>query len=500
MSTCQEVRHLRTEFEKVYRLRGGRYVSEVSQTPVHVDNGQGWEEVTAMPDPPEPSGRIRYRCLPYVLASVLGNKINVVSRKHGWWISARSDQARMGYSVSLDGFKSLMEIPDRSSVPARDRTVVMHSPDLEVDRLPTGFLVFRYEGRAVWSIRFPVLTDSTGQSIALKMTAMIRPGRIEIETDLPLDWLEDPARSWPVTFDPTHTSEEISVANEGTTYYTMPADREFELGTAQCHWKGVDSQSGSLTEVHNSNTGYGQGTVNTPFPSVPSGGLFDHLVSYHTWTANYDLDPDPDQVPYAFNCGNSFWGGDTYQTKSAGSWNRTSPNSYNSGKIGTNAYSGQSNWMPTSYCSFAVTAYTYYYPVNHTTNPSVITDGKDSTYTGTLLNGIWSGWQTLLGFGPGENTFSHTIGGSGQAIFQFRYPWTYKRPVLLHTAKIATPGGNVVIRLVSPTDPALQYNCLRMAIWGQIFCVDLVDTDDPEAGPMRIKTALHGILAAREYE
>lgn len=496
--TIHEVRQARTLNTKTFKLHGGRYRTLVDTTEaLHVENDGRWEDI-GLGNYTDSRGAVHYTNIPFLL-TVDGSHLQVRGRTAGYSLDVTTRPENATYKVSKYGFKSFIPFSSREAAP-RFVEIQIQLAGLTYNQDPAGGLIrFYRHGKLIWRMKRPVLIDANGMTIDLDMNTLSGEKELMIHIAMPDEWLDAEDRVFPVIFDPTYTSSEISVSNGANTYYTVPSDRTYTAGTAKCHWKGVSGVSGTLSEVYNYNAGTGQGSAAAAFPSVPAGGTFYRLKSVHNWTGNYTLNPDPpyNSDPYVFTAGNPWWN-DGLTTHDAGTTQRVSTYSYNAAYIGQNASSAQTNYMPSNYCSYNVYAYTYYYPESKTTNPKVTINGSDTQYTGVLNNGTWSSYQTLNGFHDTTQVqFTHTIAGSGSAGFQFYYDWTYSAPTVLKYARIHTSSGNVDIGLVSPSDPALEYDCLRMSLGGTTYCVDLVDTDDPAAGPLRIRTA-RGTKSARE--
>ncbi len=493
--TKVEVRGLRTQYEKVFQFHGGRFRSVVSGEPVHVQNAGKWEDINL--DRVKIGDEVRYTNLPMFLCAVRKNVITVTGRERDFWLQVEAHPEDTTYEVNLKGFKSFLEIPSRDQAP-RFVEFTLKTRNLTSRINPQGSEIAFYYGKVrVWSMKLPVMYDSAGEQIALDMDTMPGKDATLVHVSLPDEWLNDQTRAYPVVFDPTHTSDEAAVSNGGTTTYAVPETRTYTAGTAQCKWKGTSSYSGTVSTETNSNSGSTmRSSVSCVFPSIPSGASFYRCYSYHTASAQIPLSPESD--PYNFSGSNNWWSATIYYGWGSGSWSASSSASYSNTKIGTTATTSANSGYPYQ-IGYAVYAYTQYYALLNTQNPKVTVGGQDTQYSGTLANDTWSSFQTMSGFsGTGTNSFSHTISGSGQAGWIFCYDWTYSRPTAIGYCKVVDGSGTVIeCPIADPDDAALEYDCVRIGMPdGSVGCADLVDTDDAEAGPIRISTS-GGIKAWR---
>lgn len=120
----------------------------------------------------------------------------------------------------------------------------------------------------------------------------------------------------------------------------------------------------------------------------------------------------------------------------------------------------------------------------------------------TLDDGEWSNWFSLetdgLGFDTGENIFEHSIGGSGEAVFEFEYEWGYESPNPITFQRVHVNTVTYDLPLVDKNDDALEYSNLRYSVNNEVLAADLVDPSDDDASPYRVYIPNHGILAWRE--
>lgn len=485
--TKVEIRGLRTQFEKVFKLHGGRFRSEVSGEPIHIMHQGKWEDINL--DRVRIGDEVRYTNLPNFLCSVRQNTVTVTGRNKDFWLQATAQPEDTTYEVNLKGFKSFLQMDSREQCP-RFVEFRISTRNLSTRINAQGTAITFYHGREkVWSMRLPIMYDSAGEKIALDMDTMPGKDTLFVHVSLPQEWLDDPARVFPVVFDPTHEATEESITTGGTTTYTVPEGRTFTAGTAYCKWKGDDELSASVSTETNSGGG------SCTFPSIPTGSTFYRAYSYHVGSATTPLLPE--SAPYVFTGSNAWWSTTFYHGWGYGSWSAASTYSYSAGVIGTGAYTEFSGYG--SGVSYGVYAYTQYYAVMHTINPSLSLNEQTSQYAGTLSDGTWSSYYTLNGFsGTAQNVMTHTISGSGIAGFIFKYDWTYSRPTAVGYCKIVDGSGTVIeCPLADPDDVALEYNCVRIGMPdGSVGCADLVDTDDAEAGPIRVSTT-GGIKAWR---
>jgi hypothetical protein len=128
---------------------------------------------------------------------------------------------------------------------------------------------------------------------------------------------------------------------------------------------------------------------------------------------------------------------------------------------------------------------------------------------GNIVGINWSSYQGYYGSGQylknGDNAIypyyawewgSPPEGFSRTGLCQIKYTWDYKHVTPTGYGKLRS-GSNITFRLCNPSDPNLQYPCLRTYEKSAVKCIELVDTTHPEASGLRIKTA-SGIRAIRK--
>jgi len=498
MTKC-EVRGLRTQYEKVYQLHGGRYRAEVNSQPVHVMNAGRWEDIGL--DKMVIGDETHYTNLANFLCTLKGNRITITGRHEDFHLECCVDHPRATYEVNPKGFKTVIPFNKGDEIPGFIATVITLK-NLTYKESPSGgYIQFYHKGRRVWSMKRPVLIDANGDTIGIDMDSIPGTDTLTLHMAIPMEWVNSEIRAWPIIFDPTHTSDEITVDDNDTITYTVPGNRAYTSGTAQCRWKGIDdvATEQSTTSVKNENTASGttSATATAAFPAVPSGGTFSYLRSYH-----YASCYDPNNFWHPYELKNSWWGTGVQTGYGSFTLDTWSTSITNSGYIGTNASSFVGGGNPGQSMYALVQAHTYYtyYPTVHTVNPQVTISGSASKYTGSLADGVWSSYQTLNGFsGTAENSMNHQIEGSGTAGFQYKYDFTWKRPTAIGYCKVVGGDGSIIeCHLADPDDVALDYDCVRIGMPdGTVGCVDLVDTTNIEAGPVRISTP-DGIKAWRK--
>lgn len=486
-----EVKGLRTQFEKVYKMHGGRFRSVVSGEPVHILHKGRWEDINL--DRVQIGEETHYTNLPSFLCTVKSNTITVTGRNKDFWLQATASPPETTYEVNLKGFKSFLQIDKREDAPKYVEFMIQ-SRNLTTRLNAQGSMIQFFHGKEkVWAMKLPIMYDSAGKQIALDMDTIPGKDQIHVFVSIPEEWLDMPDRAYPVVFDPTHTSTEESISNGGSTIYAVPEGRTYTADTAVCKWKGDDETSETPTETYNTDTHYNSGSASAVFPSLPGSAVFYRLFSWH-YAAVSD-GPLTGGSYYHFVYANPWTGSTTllYTQMAPASANVYSSYSYNSGYIGQAATTSCVGTDHPYYTEVStVRAYLNYYATLHTVNPSILLNGQTSSYTGSISDGTWTSYYTLKGFsGTASNTMNHTIGGSGVAGFIFAYDWTYSRPTAVGYCKAVRGNGSIIeCPIASPSDPALEYDCVRIGLsGGSVGCADLVDTDDPEAGPVRVMTS-----------
>lgn len=89
----------------------------------------------------------------------------------------------------------------------------------------------------------------------------------------------------------------------------------------------------------------------------------------------------------------------------------------------------------------------------NTRNATTTLNGGDSASIGELADGETSAWQSISGLQNGPNTFSHSIGGTGQAEFQFRYTYAESAAVPTPVSSEPTTAAIADETVVAPPTP-----------------------------------------------
>ena len=134
---------------------------------------------------------------------------------------------------------------------------------------------------------------------------------------------------------------------------------------------------------------------------------------------------------------------------------------------------------------------------NYTNNPSVGGDVSASS-SASLNDNETSSWQSLSGFGLGDNTFSHDIGDSGEGYYRIRFDWELAYPTEVATFRGKDTSGTISARLADTEDSALAYNTVRAYVPSHgIVSFDVVSPTNDEASDITIEHPTHGTLALR---
>lgn len=134
---------------------------------------------------------------------------------------------------------------------------------------------------------------------------------------------------------------------------------------------------------------------------------------------------------------------------------------------------------------------------NYTNNPSVSGDVSASS-SASLDDNETSSWQSLSGFGLGDNTLSHSIGDSGEGYYRIRFDWEVAYPTEIDT--VGHYDGTTLSkgRLVDPNDEALEYDVFRTFTEnGGILAFDMVDPSDEDVADFYINHPTHGLIGLR---
>jgi len=153
-----------------------------------------------------------------------------------------------------------------------------------------------------------------------------------------------------------------------------------------------------------------------------------------------------------------------------------------------------------------------------TSNVQASCGGFSCGYSEAINNGSWvlpysgtDAWIRMdpLAFQPGNTaTINISVGGSQKCGVKVAYEYTRARPLLLNTLEIRKgPTTTYALPVVDPEDINLDLDSYVQALVPTspsdptpiIRCVDLVEVDDGEAGPVRINTH-HGSKAVRKWQ
>jgi hypothetical protein len=227
----------------------------------------------------------------------------------------------------------------------------------------------------------------------------------------------------------------------------------------------TDEYIGITLETHGTKTNYytNSDTTYVSYPSVPNGYDFDRHYFRIERNGSYQ---DSDYV-YSNNVGSS---------KSI-----TSNNPSNTWTLEMRTRGETTN-----------------YYTNYTQDPSV--SGNVSASTGATLNdNETSSWQSLSGFGVGDNSFNHSVSDSGEAYYRIRFDWEYSYPSELAELKFFDGSSQYSVRLADPADDGLDYNTVKAYIEGVgVVALDVVDPSDPDASNFFIYHPTQGVLALRK--
>jgi len=139
-----------------------------------------------------------------------------------------------------------------------------------------------------------------------------------------------------------------------------------------------------------------------------------------------------------------------------------------------------------------------------TRNPSVSGDISASYTSGDIADGVTTNFISLSGLTADSETFEHTIDGSGEARFRFRFSFEKILPDPTNgTVAFADTSKGVFheVAVADPTDDALDYNHVQIYNastdnWGALDVVNVSDTDALEQFAFYDSNA--GWLAPRE--
>lgn len=217
-------------------------------------------------------------------------------------------------------------------------------------------------------------------------------------------------------------------------------------------------------ETHGTKTNYytNSDTTSVSYPSVPNGYSFDRHYYREEKNGSY-VDSDY-----------------SYSNKVGQSRSVTSNNTSVTRSLEMETRGEQTN--------------TY---TNYTNNPSVSGDVSASS-SASLDDNETSSWQSLSGFGLGDNTLSHSIGDSGEGYYRIRFDWEVAYPTEIDT--VGHYDGTTLSkgRLVDPNDEALEYDVFRTFTEnGGILAFDMVDPSDEDVADFYINHPTHGLIGLR---
>ena len=284
----------------------------------------------------------------------------------------------------------------------------------------------------------------------------------------------------------TYTSSEYSISNGSTTAHTTLSD--ITMGDVFVRWKGVDQSGTGWKTVSDTIWVYAEGSggasVGIPNPTgATSAGYY--VTALNQSGVNGDMYINGSYVGFIQSYGHG------YLAVGAAPGTTASASAYVNGGSGA-AYVWIEAWCNYTYQQQVTTTL-------KTDSPSVTSNGYTASHSGPINNGYWTSWIAApTGFiVEGANTISHTVAGSGSAKFQFKYDYIRNVPTATGYLKFRGKGQTYSVRIANPTDPSLDYTCVRIYD-DAIRCLDVVATTDPEASPLRIYTSKHGTLAFRK--
>lgn len=240
---------------------------------------------------------------------------------------------------------------------------------------------------------------------------------------------------------------------QGTTSHKIELTTVIEVG-------GVDT----TTTIQND-------TATVSYPSVPNGYNFDRHY--------YREEKNGSFVESGYNYSNSV--GNSRSVTS------TDPNNTRSLEMKTRGQDSTTTTTDTQY-------------------PSVSGDVSASPGIANLGNDNTSQWYSLSGLAPNSENFNHSISGSNDAEFQFRFDYELALPQAVRQLRFYDAGSNQAkyVALADPSDSALDYNAVRVYVAdaGQELAMDVVsDSSDPNAiSANRIYHPTHGVLYPRAFD
>lgn len=363
----------------------------------------------------------------------------------------------------------------------------------EVTEYPTE-LVFKANGKTVWRMSEPFWIDAAGHeyTVPIRITSE-SDSNLQVDLEVAYNWMaygieSEYEISWPVKLDPCFTSAELDITNNGNTSHNVDSGEAIDW--AQCRWRGKSQfTSGSFTQWASSSGQSPNGS--TTLPSAQ--GVFKLHSAFTTISVGGGVSEDT-QSSASLSGGGMSASASMLMTPgmtsgaTATAINHTSymPGATvsHSGSPGTGSRHSRTFWVTSSSSETKTGAC------------SVAVGGQTTTGPNSLNNNTWSGWYPMGGVSIGDNTFTHSIGGSNQAVWQFKYAVTeipYPTPI----AHVYVQGDNLLkLPVVDVNDVALEYDKVRVGLDGGIGAADIVETDDETASNVRIQTA-DGIKAWR---
>jgi hypothetical protein len=240
----------------------------------------------------------------------------------------------------------------------------------------------------------------------------------------------------------TYTSNWLSVSNGGQTTHDKPASRN--VIATEVRWRGLaeqyeDPQEKTRRESHSWTQSINRGMN---FADAPSDGNNVRTTSYVV------VDPADNSVEYNYTYG------------------------YNGGEIsGTttgilyNEEGGRGQGDDVSLTVYTESEADFEGTINGTTRWTItktrttesptttLNDDGTASVSESVTDGDTTGWVDITGLKTGTNTFDHSIGGSGDAEFQYRY--TYSENAAVPTDAPSEPvaasiGGETVTAAPTP--------------------------------------------------
>ena len=199
----------------------------------------------------------------------------------------------------------------------------------------------------------------------------------------------------------------IEVQNGQQTQVTVPAGR---VVSARVRWRGKQVTSTSTTTTSNSASG-------------SASASHGQLLSASSPGGEWSLAGVSGSASVSAGSSGSWW---------ASAWaGGTGSAQFNSG-TGLGGSASQTNWSPSAAhaqlsvahdnpfnYSFSVTAHWSRSVTYQTQNPQITVDGSVTAHSGTLNDGVESGWYSAGGFAAGQvNTAAHAVSGSSRAWVQ----------------------------------------------------------------------------------